>query len=286
MLRIESPDRPVLIDPQGEAHGPFDLIVAADGANSVLRASAQPTARAPIYRWGAAWATVTADADAWDGALRQTYHSARHLVGVLPTGPLRDDPENRISAAFFWSLRVQDEAAFRTAGLSGFRKAASAVWPEAAKLLADLRSIEEVTFSTYRHVSAWPWGRGAVVLLGDAAHAASPVLGHGANLSLADGVALARAFREERGVIYRALSAYRRKRRSYVSWAQAISWLLTPLFQSRAPIFAIIRDRIIPLARAIGPLDRLMLNTLAGFARMPIPSITGLLRGVRLPPGA
>jgi hypothetical protein len=39
------------------------------------------------------------------------------------------------------------------------------------------------------------------------------------------------------------------------------------------------------LARAIGPLDRLMLNTLAGFARMPIHSITGLLRGVRLPPG-
>jgi 2-polyprenyl-6-methoxyphenol hydroxylase-like FAD-dependent oxidoreductase len=112
------------------------------------------------------------------------------------------------------------------------------------------------------------------------------VLGHGANLSLADGVALARAFRHERGVLLRALSAYRRHRRPYVAWAQTVAWFLTPFFQSRAPLFAVLRDRLLPLARAIGPLERLMLKTLTGEARMPIPSITGLLRGLRLPPGA
>jgi 2-polyprenyl-6-methoxyphenol hydroxylase-like FAD-dependent oxidoreductase len=290
MLRVDTPDRPLLRDATGAAYGPFDLIIAADGANSPLRASAQPNARAPIYRWGAAWASVTADASVWDGALRQRYQGARRLMGVLPTGPVTSASGGgiggQINAAVFWSLRVQEEGAFRAGGLTGLRSAAGAVWPEAAGLLGQLRGMDEVTFSTYRHVSAWPWGRGGVVLIGDAAHAASPVLGHGANLSLADAVGLARAFRSERGVLYKALGSYRRARRPFVAWAQTVAWVLTPLFQSRAPLFGLLRDRLLPLARKIGVLERLMLRTLTGEARMPIPSITGLLGGLRLPPGA
>ncbi len=40
------------------AHGPFDLIVAADGAHSALRTRLMPHARAPIYPWGCIWTTA------------------------------------------------------------------------------------------------------------------------------------------------------------------------------------------------------------------------------------
>lgn len=285
-LRVEQPQRPIVKDATGAAHGPFDLVIAADGANSVLRASAAPRARAPIYPWGALWTTVSADAAAWDGALRQTYREASTLIGVMPTGPAPGEGAGRISAALFYSVRVDEHDAFRARGIEGFRRAVSATWPEAALLLKSVRTLEDCTFSTYRHVSAWPWGRGGVVLLGDAAHAASPVLGHGANLALADAVALARALKNENNVLYRGLTEYRRERRPYTSWAQLAAWLLTPLFQSRSKVLAWLRDRLLPLARAIRPLERLMLATLTGKAAMPIPSITRMVSGLRLPPGA
>jgi 2-polyprenyl-6-methoxyphenol hydroxylase-like FAD-dependent oxidoreductase len=286
ILRVETPNTPVLKDAEGEAHGPFDLAIIADGANSSLRPQASRGARAPLYPWGAVWASVTAEAQAWDGALRQTYRDARTLIGVLPTGPAPGEDQGRISAAVFFSLPVDRWEPFQAAGVEGFRRAVSAHWPEAALLLKPLRGLDDLAFATYRHVSAWPWGRGGVILLGDAAHAASPVLGHGANLSLADGVALARALREERGVLLRALSAYRRDRRRFTSWAQVVARLLTPLFQSHERLFSFVRDRALPLARAIAPLERLMLATLIGRARMPIPSITRLVSRWRLPPGA
>src|SRR5258708_11851159 len=50
--------RAVIIDKAGERHGPFDLVVVADGAHSALRARLMPQARAPLYPWGCIWATV------------------------------------------------------------------------------------------------------------------------------------------------------------------------------------------------------------------------------------
>lgn len=286
ILRVETPHRPILRNAAGDSFGPYDLVVAADGANSLIRASAEPRAQAPLYPWGAVWLTVSADAVTWDGVLRQTYREAQTLIGVLPTGPAPGEGPGRIGAALFWSVRVDEYDAMRARGIEGLRRAITAAWPEAGLLLKSARTMDDTTFATYRHARAWPWGRGGVILIGDAAHAASPVLGHGANLSLADGVALAKAFRDERGVFLRAMAAYRRDRRRFTSWAQLAAQILTPFFQSKSRALAWLRDRLIPLARAIPPLERLMLATLTGKARLPIPSITRLVSRWRLPPGA
>lgn len=286
ILRVENRAKPHVHDALGRLHGPFDLVVVADGSNSVLRPSVSPGAKAPLYAWGAAWTTVTADGDAWDGVLRQVYHGADHLIGVLPIGAVPGEASGRIGAALFWSVKVAEQDRMRASGIDAFRQDVAALWPAAGQLMKTVRSMETVQFASYRHVSAWPWGRESAILIGDAAHAASPVLGHGANLALNDGVALARAFRDERGVFLRSLAAYRRDRRRFTSWAQLVAWLLTPLFQSHGAGLGWWRDRFLPIARAIPPLERLMLGTLVGRARLPIPSVTRWMAGLRLPPGA
>jgi len=50
---FEDGQAPTLIDAGGGRHGPFDLVIVADGSASRLRAQLRPAARAPLYPWGA-----------------------------------------------------------------------------------------------------------------------------------------------------------------------------------------------------------------------------------------
>src|SRR5262249_50505560 len=44
-----------LVDALGNRHGPFDLVIAADGAASALHAAAGVPVRSRLYPWGALW---------------------------------------------------------------------------------------------------------------------------------------------------------------------------------------------------------------------------------------
>lgn len=60
-----------------------------------------------------------------------------------------------------------------------------------------------------------PWRKGKALLIGDAAHAASPATGQGASMAAEDAVVLAKALRDRNGVDA-ALTAYERVRRHRV----------------------------------------------------------------------
>ena len=62
-------------------------------------------------------------------------------------------------------------------------------------------------------VRCWPWRRGRVVLLGDAAHAIVPFYGQGANCAFEDCVALAEELARRPGEVDTAVSAYQVRRR-------------------------------------------------------------------------
>jgi 2-polyprenyl-6-methoxyphenol hydroxylase-like FAD-dependent oxidoreductase len=217
--------RPTLTDAAGRAHGPFDLVVVADGAGSRLRDRLRPRTRAPLYPWGAVWANAR-DADGrFAGALNQRYDRASTMIGVLPIGAGPDGERDLVSV--FWSLPRVEMDGFFAGDLAPWRTRVANLWPACEPLLAQFADPQAFSRAVYRDVSVGRWDAGAFVLLGDAAHGTSPQLGQGANLGLIDAVELA-----ERVAAPSGLAAYQRARRLQTAPYQLMSRTLTPLFQS------------------------------------------------------
>ncbi len=257
----------------GRGEGPFDLMIAADGAASRLRAQLGRTRVDRPYPWGALWCLVPERDWAHPDELMQRYRGAKTMIGMLPVGGRRDDPLPKLS--FFWSLPVAQFANWRTRPLAEWRAEVAALWPEIAPWLASIVRQEQLATASYRDsVLAAQWHRGRLVAMGDAAHAMSPQLGQGVNMALLDALALRDALRGA-GTLDQRLAAYAGERRAHVGVYQFWSRWLTPLFQSDSRVAAGLRDLALhPLGRLPGGRGN-MLQVLAGtrrgwFGRLPL----------------
>ncbi|MEN0652764.1 MULTISPECIES: FAD-dependent oxidoreductase [Hyphobacterium] len=249
---------------------PADLAVIADGTHSTLRRAICPGARERLYPWGAVWAVVEDRDGRWtrEGELAQIYRGCEVMIGILPVGRDPLHPDRDASVSLFWSLRPADEPAWRTDGLSAFRRQLNRHWPESATLLDGEADLSGFSLATYRDIRCSRWHRGQAVLIGDAAHGTSPQLGQGANLALGDAVALADTLEPGR-LLHPVLTRFENRRRPTVRFYSWASWALTPLFQSRSRFLAFWRDLL------FGPLSRLpvirniMAATLTGRGAFP-----------------
>lgn len=247
---------------RGATMGPFDLIVIADGAHSRLRERLFGARSSSLYKWGALWTVIPDPGNQCAGALRQVYDGSQVMIGLLPvgTGPEGQTPH----CALFWSLPVKGERQWKEAGLTAWSDEIFRRWPEAGELARNIKNPAEVSMAVYRDTRLVRWRTGRVVLIGDAAHATSPQLGQGANLALADGIALARAISQDPDDIGRALEAFVRERLRLVRWTRIMSRLLTPAFQSSIPGMGSVRNLSLRISRRIPLIDQLMLRTLTG----------------------
>ena len=251
-------DKTHLVEENGARHGPFDLIVAADGAHSALRTRLMPHARAPIYRWGCMWTTVPDLAGIGAaGLLRQRVRGTRLMMGLLPVG--------RGEVTIYWSLPIRALGRSKTIDLAAWRRAATALWPEASAII-DRAAAGDFARATYRHVALPRWNDGPVLFIGDAAHGTSPQLGQGANLGLLDAHVLARSLAETNDLAS-ALALFARRRDSTVRFYRQASHLLTPFFQSRLAPLGWLRDAFMGFGCHLPGLRPLMGTTLAGTRR-------------------
>ncbi|MBD8899732.1 NAD(P)/FAD-dependent oxidoreductase [Rhodanobacter sp. DHG33] len=259
----------MLFDEHGGGHGPFDLIVAADGAGSRLRASLPGlAARDVVYPWGAVWCLLPAGDWAHADTLQQRYAGAREMIGLLPVGR-RVDRDGRW-LTFYFSLPGEQVDAFDAAALRHLRERVAALWPEASPLLDGIDAPEQLHRSRYRDVVMRVPHRGRVVFLGDSAHAMSPQLGQGVNMALLDAQSLADALVAHDNLAL-ALRAHVRTRRRHLQVYQSMSRWLTPLFQSKHDRLAQLRDFAFgPLGRfplARGQMLRILTGTKQGWWR-------------------
>lgn len=258
---FDSLDRPTLRDARGREHGPFDMVVVADGSASTLRQMVRPKARAPVYPWGAVWANARDTEGAFAGSLSQRYHRAEMMIGVLPIGQAPGGPADLVS--FFWSLPVAGLDGFYAGDFAAWRARVLAVWPQVEPIVAQFDGPEAFSRAIYRDVSVGRWCAGGFVLIGDAAHGTSPQLGQGANLGLIDAVELAARVEGPSD-----LPAYQRARRRQTGPYQLFSRALTPLFQSAGPVGPFVRNWLFaPFSQAPG-LDRIAASTLTGTFRL------------------
>ncbi len=182
-----------------------DLIVGADGLNSLVRRSAE-TGFAPTL-------DHFANHFAWFGAprafetLTQTFIRGPH--GALNAHHYRYSPD---MSTFIVEC---DAAGFEAYGFAGLDEAESA--RRCAEYFAG--ALDGAPLLTNRSIwrrfpRLWceRWYSGNRVLLGDAAHTAHFSIGSGTRLALEDAIALAKALRQEGG-LDAALAAYEAARR-------------------------------------------------------------------------
>jgi 2-polyprenyl-6-methoxyphenol hydroxylase-like FAD-dependent oxidoreductase len=256
-----------LVDRRGRRHGPFDLVIAADGSVCELHGQIADV-RSKLYPWGACWLVADDPGLFTGGRVRQIVDGCSTMLGFLPTGmaPGRDVP----LISLFWSMRADRVEAWRAAGLGAWRDHVLELAPEAAPILDGISDLSSVVFSRYRDIAMYPWHGDRIVFIGDSAHAMSPQLGQGANLALVDAVALADCI-EQHADVARALAAYSSARRRHLAYYQFMNRFLTPLFQSDSRILGFLRDTLFPTSRWFRYLRYRMVRTMCGIDR-------GLLR--------
>jgi 2-polyprenyl-6-methoxyphenol hydroxylase-like FAD-dependent oxidoreductase len=244
------------------AFGPFDLIVAADGAQSAIRSRCpQLLVHERAYRDAAIVCLVDNPHAMFGAGVIQHFHAGSH-VSTWPAGALVSGGTKRITIA----LRTDIDALARLAGNPSLWLAAiDRIHPPLADFIRSAPRQPELLPYTYREVVTHRYHAQRVVLIGDAAHAMSPQLGLGASLGLLDAWYLAKCLSSPVSMT-QALSVFDRERRSHVASLQNLSRLVTPLFQSDHPVLAMLRERSTLL---FGRSDMLKRHALATLCEIP-----------------
>jgi len=200
----------------------YDLVVAADGANSHTREAHADRFRPRV--------SVGAAKYAWFGT-RQRFDALTFIFAETEHGrfSVHAYPSDGETSTF---IVETDEESWRRAGLDA-TEAASLAPGESdglAKAYCEEAFAEHLgghgllvnnsKWSNFRTVTNAAWSYGNVALLGDAAHTAHFSVGSGTKMAMEDAIALAASV-DELGAVPKALERYELRRRPAVERVQA-----------------------------------------------------------------
>lgn len=238
VLAVDASGRLRARGPEGEAGIGADLVVAADGAHSAVRATLDFGARVSTpgipYVRALVPAGLAREAEAWTAA------------GIFGSFAV-DDGTYLYASAGTMPLR----SAVAARDLDAFRTVWARLYPAARELLAPLTRWDELLLNTVVRVQCARWSVGRVALLGDAAHAMAPNLGQGANSAMVDAAVLVDALRRH-GDLADALRAYEARRRPAVTRVATTSARLGAIADATSGVARFTRDRLLmPVLRAL-----------------------------------
>jgi 2-polyprenyl-6-methoxyphenol hydroxylase-like FAD-dependent oxidoreductase len=184
-----------------------DLLIGADGVRSPVRALIDPGAPAPRFTGltiACGYTPAPRPAAAGDEGYAM-YYGSRAFFGCTA------GPDGRT----WWFARVPGLSPGRDAGSYSADEIAAAFDQDATPAAALIRATPgPLTVTHARDLAHLPrWSSGAMIVIGDAAHAASPATTQGASLAIEDAVVLAQCLRDVRGRAA-ALGAFERLRRA------------------------------------------------------------------------
>lgn len=174
----------------------YDLVIGFDGINSQIRDTYFGEEYAPKPVGGVAWRsalplpeglTEPIFCQGYGGKIIFTPMSADLMYAVLTVaeeGRPRYDPAGMPQAMYDRARALLGESDFM------------------AESIEHLRTSTSVAYSPYSTVwIPYPWFRGRVMVMGDAAHAMTPYLGSGAAMSIEDGVVLAQELAKDQSLL-------------------------------------------------------------------------------------
>ena len=233
-----------------EAHGAF--LVGADGIFSTVRRLIDPQARGPHYNGlgNVGGFTPRGDLDVPEGTYRMVFGARGFFGFTLAPGmapnahPRADDVwwfanPPRAQALSREELAARTDEQVRDELIAMFADDVGPMAPLIRGARGKLVAANQQTLPT-----AHRWTRGRVVLVGDAAHAASPSSGQGASMAAEDAVELARCLRDVPS-LEQAFATFESLRRPR---AEAIIAHAARYESKKAlgPIGVYFRDRLLP----------------------------------------
>jgi FAD-dependent urate hydroxylase len=226
-------DRRVSVGFSDGSTGDYDLVVGADGINSTVRALTLTTA-APSDLGAMNWRSIAPIRPAGLTAL-QLHLGDGCVFGLVPMGAGRT-----YGFAYVVQPHFRDPLAGRLDRLRNrFAKFGSRV----QDYLASLKRDHQVICSAMEWIEGEKWHTGRVVLVGDAAHASSPMMGQGGCMAMEDACVLAEELRTTDS-LERALASYVVRRTRRVHWVQQQSMALAEILtRQSATRNTTLRDR-------------------------------------------
>jgi 2-polyprenyl-6-methoxyphenol hydroxylase-like FAD-dependent oxidoreductase len=171
-LSVRTPERGIEIE--------ADLVVGADGRNSIVRAKASLA----VESFGTPSEVVWMKLSKRPGDPNEVMGHAGPRQGFV-----------LIDRGDYWQcgfvIRKTTFADMREQGIMTFRKMVAEVSPLPADRVEELRSFDDTSLLTVRIDRLTRWWRPGLICIGDAAHAMSPIGGVGVNLAIQDAVAAA-----------------------------------------------------------------------------------------------
>ncbi|MDR7277028.1 FAD-dependent monooxygenase [Catenuloplanes atrovinosus] len=194
----------------------FDLVVGADGVHSLTRRLTFGPERDYLRHLGFYVALTELPAGAGAGRGNPILNWPGHLIGITR---YRDTALGVLNFRSGWiDYDYHDLDAQRRIVLDAF--AGHDEW-RVPEILDAVRRDPELYFDSVSQIRLPSWHRGRVVLVGDAAHCASPMAGRGASLALTGAWLLAEALRAHPGDLGAAFHEYETRQRPYAERAQA-----------------------------------------------------------------
>lgn len=234
------------------------LVVAADGAGSVLRGLAGIGVEGHAHGQRAIVCYVQGNASHADTAWQR----------FLPGGPLALLPfgDGGRTSSIVWSLPDGDAGRLLAVDDAAFGREltrASDRW------LGDLRPVSARAAFPLRTQLAHAQYSGCVVVVGDAAHVVHPLAGQGVNLGLRDAAALHKhATRMLSGsrdwATSPGLARWARSRRSEAAVSARAFAAINRAFSNEDPVATALRGPLLGLAGRIAPLQRALWRHAAG----------------------
>jgi 2-polyprenyl-6-methoxyphenol hydroxylase-like FAD-dependent oxidoreductase len=198
----------------------YDLVVGADGISSKVRALTMG-AISPAYAGAMAWRSVAPIRPR--GLVDLQFHLGDGcFFGLCPVAEGRTYGFGNTTEP-----RTRDPEAGR---LDRLRRRFSRFSESIQEYLRALDHDEQIHCAPVDTVAVEQWHVGRVVLIGDAAHASSPMMGQGGCMAMEDALALAESL-VEHDSLAKALEAYVARRRPRVSWVHQESTAVAESFR-------------------------------------------------------